>query len=117
MLEISDNLDSDLRSAAPEFDLTADFTQRVMMQTVYRQRRVRPGGFRYAQLRLAGISMIIAGCFIMVSHTVPVNHSINNFKTTWYAAVDEVPQVQIPLLKYQLIKDYNHGGRLNEKEL
>lgn len=104
MAEIEELLEIRLRSAAPDFVLLPGFTERVMQQTVYRPTRASQVGYHFQQLRIAGMSMILAGFLIMVSNTIPLSHDLDRFKTSLYTAADQMPWGQLPWVDYQYSK-------------
>ncbi|MGE5449887.1 MAG: hypothetical protein ACM3PA_00755, partial [Methanomassiliicoccales archaeon] len=104
MAEIDNIFEQQLRSAALDFTLSADFTNRVMLQTVYRPVRVKLGGHRFHQIRLAGVSMIIAGFLIMITNVIPLSSNLDYIKTSFRTAVDQAPQAAIPWFNNQYSK-------------
>ncbi|MGE5380156.1 MAG: hypothetical protein ACM3NT_03715 [Methylocystaceae bacterium] len=110
MADINDSFDIRLRAAAPEFFLQPNFTQRVMMKTVY-QPSVKPERQHNHQLRLAGVSMILAGLLIMAAEVMPVNQDIKSIKTTLEMTAD---QMSVPNLLWLNFKpaQFQTGGEI-----
>jgi len=104
MAQIDDKLEDRLRLASPQYSLSVGFTERVMLKTVYRNPGVRQRDYRWYQLRLAGVSMILAGCLIMAANITPVSGNLDTIKSSLRIAVDQVPQVTMPWFNYQYSK-------------